>query len=494
MSTVAPSTTTTMTRDTKKEGHGEQDVHVEAMATETTKRRKICMTTNNSKMENVPILDMTADSNEQLEILDFALREYGFFYIKKYGFENLVRQQFEMSKLFFDPNIVSIEEKTTEMKFNPTLDIGYVGTNVQNLDQPTNRVQTSKKEKNAAADDAGEDVVESDAGSKVSTTSSNNERSATNTAEEKKDHDDDDDTAIPAVTANVPVGDTKEQFMQTNNILITTASTSTSSTSSSEAGEVTTTTTKQEMKKKIIDPYNVFDPMNGSMNYVPRNIPQYSQITNEYASCCYRLNMKLNTLLFDCLQLSQEKRLELGYQPFIVLKQMKYTSTSTSSTSKSQLVGAGEHTDWGSFTILATDNVPGLQIYHNEKWLPVPPLDNCLIINSGDQISHLTNDYYKSALHRVVINNDTTSTKSKSNNSAASAAARYSTAVFTYFDMDAIVGPLPQFISSSSAEAANDDSTSNSNNNTKATGPCKYPYRTTKEYFHFKLHESFGVV
>ncbi|KAL3917539.1 MAG: hypothetical protein SGARI_007685, partial [Bacillariaceae sp.] len=146
-------------------------------------------------------------------------------------------------------------------------------------------------------------------------------------------------------------------------------------------------------------------------------------------SAAYKLNRKLNAYLFDALKLDTAHRDVLGKHPFLVLKQMKYAGP-PSDPSRGQY-GAGPHTDWGSFTILATDMQPGLQILFNkDTWLDVPPIENALIINAGDQIGCLTNHSYKSALHRVV----TTSRR-----------VRYSTAVFTYFGMTATFGPLPQF-------------------------------------------------
>lgn len=47
--------------------------------------------------------------------------------------------------------------------------------------------------------------------------------------------------------------------------------------------------------------------------------------------------------------------------------------------------GAGAHADWGSFTLLATDATPGLQVLVNGEWVDVPPKPGHLIINAGDQ-------------------------------------------------------------------------------------------------------------
>ena len=224
-------------------------------------------------------------------------------------------------------------------------------------------------------------------------------------------------------------GDTKEQFMMTNNKLIT------------SAGAAART-----------DPHDVFA---GSKNFAP-NVPNHSDVTKAYALAAYKLNLQLNSLLFDSLDLDSTTRTALGKEPFIVLKQMRYAGDVSNPAAGK--FGAGAHTDWGSFTILATDQTPGLQIQMGDTWLPVPPKDGCLIINSGDQIAHLTNGYYRSAMHRVV----TETTKE-----------RFSTAVFTYFGMDATVGPMEKYVS--------DDT------------PQRYDHRTTKEYFHFKLTESMGT-
>jgi isopenicillin N synthase-like dioxygenase len=222
-------------------------------------------------------------------------------------------------------------------------------------------------------------------------------------------------------------GDTKEQLMMTNNILISDPTWS-------------------------IDPSDVF---RGSKNYTPP-VADHKETAKAYISAAFILNKKLNGLLFDALSLDEASRIQLGKEPFVVLKQMRYAGDISDPVAGK--FGAGAHTDWGSFTILATDETPGLQIQMGDnRWLPVPPKPDCLIINSGDLIARLTNDYYRSAMHRVV----TESTK-----------PRYSTAVFTYFGMHAAVGPLPQFLCDER--------------------PARYDSQTTTDYFHFKLKESMG--
>jgi isopenicillin N synthase-like dioxygenase len=67
-------------------------------------------------------------------------------------------------------------------------------------------------------------------------------------------------------------------------------------------------------------------------------------------------------------------------------------------------IRAGAHSDYGSLTILATEDRPGgLQVFNaEEQWVDVPIVPDCFIINIGDLLAHWTNDTWVSTLHRVV--------------------------------------------------------------------------------------------
>jgi isopenicillin N synthase-like dioxygenase len=62
------------------------------------------------------------------------------------------------------------------------------------------------------------------------------------------------------------------------------------------------------------------------------------------------------------------------------------------------------HTDYGSFTILKQDSIPGLQVQnrYNGKWIDVPFIENSFVINLGDLMSRWTNDHWISTPHRVI--------------------------------------------------------------------------------------------
>lgn len=61
------------------------------------------------------------------------------------------------------------------------------------------------------------------------------------------------------------------------------------------------------------------------------------------------------------------------------------------------------HTDFGSLTLLWSQNVAGLQIRtHEGDWKYVRPVDGGIICNVGDTLSFWSGGYLKSTIHRVV--------------------------------------------------------------------------------------------
>lgn len=52
-------------------------------------------------------------------------------------------------------------------------------------------------------------------------------------------------------------------------------------------------------------------------------------------------------------------------------------------------VGLAHHTDPGVLTVLLQDQIGGLQVKHNGKWVDVKPIHGALVINVGDLLQVL---------------------------------------------------------------------------------------------------------
>ena len=65
--------------------------------------------------------------------------------------------------------------------------------------------------------------------------------------------------------------------------------------------------------------------------------------------------------------------------------------------------GVAPHTDFGMLTVLAQDDVGGLEIQRlTGEWVAVPPLAGTLVVNVGDLLERWSNRRYHSTVHRVI--------------------------------------------------------------------------------------------
>ncbi|KAK4230791.1 hypothetical protein QBC38DRAFT_514394 [Podospora fimiseda] len=66
-------------------------------------------------------------------------------------------------------------------------------------------------------------------------------------------------------------------------------------------------------------------------------------------------------------------------------------------------VRAGEHTDYGSITLLFQDQSGGLQVRSpSGEFVDATPIENTVVVNAGDLLTRWSNDTIKSTVHRVV--------------------------------------------------------------------------------------------
>ena len=65
--------------------------------------------------------------------------------------------------------------------------------------------------------------------------------------------------------------------------------------------------------------------------------------------------------------------------------------------------GVAPHTDFGMLTVLAQDDVGGLEIQRlTGEWVAVPPMPGTLVVNVGDLLERWSNRRYHSTVHRVI--------------------------------------------------------------------------------------------
>ncbi|MBB34295.1 MAG: flavonol synthase [Hirschia sp.] len=114
-------------------------------------------------------------------------------------------------------------------------------------------------------------------------------------------------------------------------------------------------------------------------------------------------------------------------------------------------VRAAEHGDINVITLLLGAEEGGLEVKDRDgTWLPINPPPNCIVVNMGDMLERLTNNYLPSTLHRVV-----------NPKPERARFARYSTPFFLHFRPDFLIETLDSCISDDTPNAYPEPITAN---------------------------------
>ena len=111
----------------------------------------------------------------------------------------------------------------------------------------------------------------------------------------------------------------------------------------------------------------------------------------------------LMSLLALSLELDAYYFVPLFATPSATLRLIKYPPHPGAA--RANQLGAGAHTDWGAITLLAQDDIGGLEVQNAAgQWISAPPIAGTFVINLGDMFPRWTNGLYHSNMHRVLNN------------------------------------------------------------------------------------------
>jgi isopenicillin N synthase-like dioxygenase len=156
-------------------------------------------------------------------------------------------------------------------------------------------------------------------------------------------------------------------------------------------------------------------------------LPGFRRTMLDYFDAVWRTGMRLHEAFALDLGIARNHFDDKLDRPLATLRLLHYP-TRPDAVEAGQM-GAGEHTDYGCVTLLATDDAGGLEVRtRSGDWLKAPHVAGAFVCNIGDCLMRWTNDIYVSTPHRVV-------------NPAGR--ERYSVAFFLDPNPDAIVACLP---------------------------------------------------
>ena len=129
------------------------------------------------------------------------------------------------------------------------------------------------------------------------------------------------------------------------------------------------------------------------------NIENWESVMENYFSEMIDLGKVLLNAMSHAIGLPQNYFEECLKESLCALRLIHYPPSQNTQAGHFQ---AGAHTDYGCVTILAQDDIGGLQVQDvNGNWIDAPPIPNTYVINIGDMMARWSNDLYKSTPHRV---------------------------------------------------------------------------------------------
>ncbi|MBH0120815.1 isopenicillin N synthase family oxygenase [Rhodococcus sp. CX] len=165
-------------------------------------------------------------------------------------------------------------------------------------------------------------------------------------------------------------------------------------------------------------------PLHGATPWPAALMPGFREVADAYATACLDINAHLMRGLALALGLDADWFAPMFRDPLATLRMLHYPPVPANETAP----GAGAHTDYGSLTLLAQDDVGGLQVAARGGWIDVTTPPDALVVNLGDMIARWTNHRYVSTRHRVL---------------APVGRDRYSLPFFVAPDFHAIVEAIP---------------------------------------------------
>ncbi len=137
-------------------------------------------------------------------------------------------------------------------------------------------------------------------------------------------------------------------------------------------------------------------------NLFPSQIPALKNTVLTYIEAMQQLGQLLMRGISLSLGLEADFfRQHYTYDPLCLFRIFHYPSVGERSV-EDPAWGVGEHTDYGLLTILKQDEVGGLQIKTQDRWIDAPVVPGTFVCNIGDMLDRMTGGYYCSTPHRVL--------------------------------------------------------------------------------------------
>ncbi|KAL4201864.1 hypothetical protein AMTRI_Chr02g260880 [Amborella trichopoda] len=141
-------------------------------------------------------------------------------------------------------------------------------------------------------------------------------------------------------------------------------------------------------------------PVHNTVHLWPHMPPGYKKVAKEYLEAVWHLALRLAGAISQSLGL-EESYIEASLGEGCQIIASNYYPPCPQ---PHQTLGLSAHSDHGGLTVLMQNDVDGLQVRHEDTWVPIRHMEDTFIINVGDYLEILSNGRYKSVEHRAVVN------------------------------------------------------------------------------------------
>lgn len=157
--------------------------------------------------------------------------------------------------------------------------------------------------------------------------------------------------------------------------------------------------------------FNITEPHNEQRVWPCDKVPGFQSEMAAFFKLCCDLSLRILHIMALGLQLkdpdvftSTHKVME-STKNCTTLRLLNYPSINEDSDIKPGQIRCGEHTDYGSITLLFQDDMPGLEVLPLgcTEYIRAPPIPGAIVVNVADLMQRWTADKLKSTRHRVSI-------------------------------------------------------------------------------------------
>lgn len=135
---------------------------------------------------------------------------------------------------------------------------------------------------------------------------------------------------------------------------------------------------------------------------LPPNQEPFRQTTQEFYQACTQTVNQILSAFAIALDLPESFFADKHNHDDHELRFLHYPPVMQ--TPKPGQIRSGEHTDYGSVTLVFQDEMGGLEVLTKQgEWITAPYIPDTVVVNTGDLMQRWTNHMFSSNRHRVVV-------------------------------------------------------------------------------------------